>query len=88
VNKLKDRREKQHQAAQTLRARRASRDFVSTREAHDQTGVPVRTLQRWATEEGRIRYERRGKKKKLLYVSLSDVRKVAKELKPGKKGGK
>ena len=88
MNKLKDRREEQHHRAQILRARRASRDFVSTREAHDQTGVPVRTLQRWATKDGRIRFERRGKKKKLLYVSLSDVRRVAKKLKPGKKGGK
>lgn len=78
---------KERRREQIRQARRAPSDLISTREAHIRTGIPQRTLQRWATEEGRIRYERRGKKKKLLYVSLSDILRVAQEIKPGKKAG-
>jgi len=79
MNKLKDRRTQQIRAA-----RRAPSDLVTTREAHIRTGIPQRTIQRWA-QDNRIRNEKRGPK--LLYVSVSDILRVAQNLKPGKKAG-
>ena len=77
MNKLKDRRREQ-----IRQARRAPSDLVTTREANIRTGIPQRTIQRWA-KENRIRSEKRGPK--LLYVSVSDILRVAQEIKPGKK---
>ena len=80
MNKLKDRRQEQLE-----KARRTPDDLVTTREAHTRTGVPQRTIQRWA-QNNLIRSQKRGPK--LLYVSVPDILRVAKELKPGKPGKK
>jgi len=79
MSKLTERR-----AAQRQRAA-APNGMVTTREASIRTGIPIRTIQRWATEENKIRWKRRGPK--ILLVSLEDVKNVAATLKPGKKAG-
>ena len=79
MSKLQERR-----IAQRQKAQHPPHQMVTTREASIRTGIPVRTIQRWATKENRVGWKRRGPK--ILLVSLADVIEIAKTLKPGKKG--
>lgn len=65
-------------------ARARPNNLVSVRDAARHTGVPARTIQRWATE-GRITAQRDGTK--LWRVRVTDVERVAATLKPGRKPG-
>jgi len=70
---------------QNRRAQRARpNNLVSVRDAARVTGVPARTIQRWAVE-GRITAHRDGPR--LWRVSIADVERVNATIKPGRKPG-
>lgn len=58
-------------------------EMVTTRYAANETGAHQVSIQEWA-RAGKIRAVRYGKKQWLWYVDLDDVRRMARESKPGK----
>ena len=57
--------------------------MVTTRQASNETGAGQVSIQEWA-RDGKVQAQRHGPKKWTWYVDLDDVRRMARESKPGR----